>query len=278
MMKHRHARIDSGAVAEDIIAWLVTLVSLIPLLLVVFTSFKSGTDAKTLSFSLPETWDFTNFATVIEKGKLGEGFLNSLTYAGIGSVITIFFAAMAAYVFSRNRSRGNRFLYTFVVLGIVMPINYVSLMKVMQFLSLNDSRLGMIFLYTAIQMPFMVFLIYGFVGRLPTELDEAAVIDGCNPLRLFFSIIFPLMKPILTTAVVLCFLNMWNEFVLPLYFLNDTAKWPMSLAVYNFFGRYSREWNLICADVLLTSLPVVILYLLCQKQIVGGQTAGAVKG
>jgi len=277
-MKHRHNRLTGGVVAKNIIAWLVTLVSLVPLLLVVFTSFKSGADAKTLSFTLPETWDPSNFVTVIEKGKLGEGFLNSLTYAGIGSVITIFFAAMAAYIFSRNRSRGNRFLYTFVVLGIVMPINYVSLMKVMQLLSLNDSRLGMIFLYTAIQMPFMVFLIYGFVGRLPTELDEAAIIDGCSPLRLFFSIIFPLMKPILTTAVVLCFLNMWNEFVLPLYFLNDTAKWPMSLAVYNFFGRYSREWNLICADVLLTSLPVVVLYLLCQKQIVGGQTAGAVKG
>lgn len=277
-MKHRHTRITGGVVAKNVIAWCVTLVSLIPLLLVVFTSFKSGADAKTLSFTLPKAWDFTNFATVIEKGKLGEGFLNSLTYAGVGSVITIFFAAMAAYVFSRNRSRGNRLLYMFVVLGIVMPINYVSLMKVMQTLGLNNSRLGMVFLYTAIQMPFMVFLIYGFVGRLPVELDEAAVIDGCGPLRLFFSIIFPLMKPILTTAVVLCFLNMWNEFVLPLYFLNDTAKWPMSLAVYNFFGRYSREWNLICADVLLTSLPVVTLYLLCQKQIVGGQTAGAVKG
>lgn len=276
-LSHRK-RVSGGVIAKNIIAWLVTLVSLIPLLLVVFTSFKSGSDARTLSFTLPKAWDFTNFATVIEKGKLGEGFLNSLTYAGVGSVITIFFAAMAAYVFSRNRSKGNRFLYIFVVLGIVMPINYVSLMKVMQTLGLNDSRVGMIFLYTAIQMPFMVFLIYGFVGRLPVELDEAAVIDGCKPFRLFFSVIFPLMKPILTTAVVLCFLNMWNEFVLPLYFLNDTEKWPMSLAVYNFFGRYSRQWNLICADVLLTSLPVVTLYLICQKQIVGGQTAGAVKG
>lgn len=278
MRLHPRKKVTGGIVAKNIIAWLVTLVSLIPLLLVIFTSFKSGADAKTLSFTLPKAWDFTNFATVIEKGKLGEGFLNSLTYAGVGSVITIFFAAMAAYVFSRNRSRGNRFLYIFVVLGIVMPINYVSLMKVMQVLQLNNSRLGMIFLYTAIQMPFMVFLIYGFVGRLPVELDEAAVIDGCKPLRLFFSVIFPLMKPILTTAVVLCFLNMWNEFVLPLYFLNDTEMWPMSLAVYNFFGRYSRQWNLICADVLLTSLPVVTLYLICQKQIVGGQTAGAVKG
>lgn len=277
-MKQGQKRISGGAAAKNIIAWCVTLVSLIPLLLVVFTSFKSGADARTLSFSLPESWDIANFATVIDKGKLGEGFLNSLTYAGVGSVLTIFFAAMAAYVFSRNRSRVNKFLYTFLVLGIVMPINYVSLMKVMQSLGLNNTRIGMIFLYTAIQMPFMAFLIYGFVGRLPMELDEAAVIDGCGPLRLFFSVILPLMTPILTTAVVLCFLNMWNEFILPLYFLNDTAKWPVSLAVYNFFGRYSREWNLICADVLLTSLPVVILYLLCQKQIVGGQTAGAVKG
>lgn len=86
------------------------------------------------------------------------------------------------------------------------------------------------------------------------------------------------MKPVLITASVLCFLNMWNEFVMPLYFLNSTEKWPMTLAVYNFFGRFETQWNLICADVLLTTLPVLILYLICQKYIVGGMVAGAVKG
>ncbi|MCC6497937.1 MAG: carbohydrate ABC transporter permease [Propionibacteriaceae bacterium] len=251
---------------------------LIPLLLIVFTAFKGDDDSRSMSFSLPEQWDLGNFATVIERGRLWNGFLNSVLYSGLGTVLTVLLAAMAAYVFSRRRDRLNKFLYLFLVMGIVLPINYVALMKVMQLFEINNTRVGIILLYMAIQLPFMVFLIYGFVARIPIELDEAAVLDGCGPIRLFFSIILPLMKPVLITAMVLCFLNMWNEFILPLYFLNSTDKWPMTLAVYSFFGQFETQWNLIAADVLLTSLPVVVMYLVAQKYIVGGQTAGAVKG
>lgn len=251
---------------------------LVPLLLIVFTAFKGPDEAQGMSFSLPKTWDFGNFTEVITKGNLGEGFLNSLLYSSVGSIFTVLLAAMAAYVFSRRRSRMNKFLYLFIVMGLVLPINFVALTKVMQTLALNDTRLGIILLYMAIQLPFIVFLSYGFVARIPVELDEAAVIDGCGPFRLFFMIILPMMRPVLVTGLVLCFLNMWNEFVLPLYFLGSADKWPMTLAVYGFFGRYETQWNLIAADVLLTSLPVVIMYLLAQKYIVGGQTEGAVKG
>ena len=169
-------------------------------------------------------------------------------------------------------------LYLYLVLGIVIPINFVALMKVMQVLRLNNTRFGIILLYSSIQMPFMAFLIYGFISKLPIELDEAGIIDGCGPMRLFFLIILPMLKPVLISAAVLCFLNTWNEFVMPLYFLNSTTKWPMTLAVYNFFCQFDKHWNLVCADVLLTSLPVIVIYLICQKYIIGGQTSGAVKG
>lgn len=277
-MSARRRSIGLGSVAKNLIAWILSAVMLTPLLLIVFTSLKGADDSPSMSFSWPSSWNLGNFATVIGQGKLGVGFLNSLLYAGVGTVLTVFLAAMAAYVFARRRTRANKFWYMFLVMGIVLPINYVALMKVMQLFALNNSRLGIILLYSAIQLPFMVFLIYGFVSRIPVELDEAAVIDGCGPVRLFFSIILPLMRPVLVTAMVLCFLNMWNEFVLPLYFLNSTDKWPMTLAVYGFFGQFETQWNLIAADVLLTSLPVVVMYLVCQKYIVGGQTAGAVKG
>lgn len=277
-MNRRRRPITVLSVVKNLVAWVLSAIMLAPLLLIVFTALKGDDDSRAMSFSLPERWDLGNFATVIQKGRLWDGFLNSLLYSGVGTVLTVLLAAMAAYVFSRRRSRGNKFWYMFIVMGIVLPINYVALMKVMQLFALNNTQPGIILLYTAIQLPFMVFLIYGFVARIPVELDEAAVIDGCGPIRLFFSIILPLMKPILVTAAVLCFLNMWNEFILPLYFLNSTDKWPMTLAVYGFFGQFETQWNLIAADVLLTSLPVVIMYLLAQKQIVGGQTAGAVKG
>ena len=251
---------------------------LIPLLLIVINAFKPDSEAMTLSLKLPEVWEFSNFAVVIEKGKLAVSFLNSLLYAGCATVITVILAAMAAYVLARRRGKKDNALYMYMVLGIVIPVNYVSLMKVMQVTQLNDTRLGIILLYVAMQLPFSVFLLYGFVSKVPVDLDEAAVLDGCGPWKLFFNIVMPMMKSSMVTAAVLCFLNTWNEFVMPLYFLNSSEKWPMTLAVYNFFGQYSKSWNLICADILLTCLPVIIMYLLCQKHIVGGQTAGAVKG
>ena len=271
-------KLTPASAAKNIVVWIISIVMLVPLALIVLNAFKTPQEATTLSFALPKEWIFSNFTTVIEKGKLVSGFFNSLLYSSIGTFITVILASMAAYVFSRRRTRWNKFLYMFMVMGIVMPINYVALMKVMQILQLNNTRMGIIFLYIAVQLPFIVFLIYGFVSRLPVELDEAAVIDGCGPIRLFFSIIFPLLKPVLVTAGVLCFLNMWNEFIMPLYFLNSTDTWPMNLAVYNFFGQYDTKWNLVCSDILMTILPVVALYLVCQKHIVGGQTAGAVKG
>ncbi len=277
-MKAQTRRVTPGGIAKNTFAWAWSLFMLIPLALIIVNAFKPTQEANTFSIALPQQWDFSNFGTVIEKGKLGTGFLNSLLYSGVGTFGTILLAAMAAYVFSRRRSKGNKFLYMFMVLGIVIPVNYVALMKVMQTLLLNDTQYGIIFLYIAINLPFMVFLMYGFVSRLPVELDEAAVIDGCTPVQLFFKIILPLMKPVLITAAVLCLLNIWNDFIMPLYFLNSTDKWPMTLAVYNFFGQYMASWNLVSADILLTVAPVLVIFLVCQKYIMGGQTAGAVKG
>ena len=264
---------------KNILAWLVSLIMLLPLALIVINSFKPEEEALALTLTLPVNWTLENFTVVIEKGKLLVSFLNSMLYSVGATLLTVTFASMAAYLMSRrNDSRFFRAVYMYLVLGIVSPINYVALMKVMQITHLNNNRLGIILLYTALQLPFMVFLIYGFVAKVPRELDEAAVMDGCGPIKLFFSIILPLLKPAVISSAVLCFLNTWNEFIMPLYFLNSTTKWPMPLAVYNFFGQYSKSWNLICADILLTCLPVIIIYVACQKYIVGGQTAGAVKG
>ena len=266
------------AVLQNIIAWVASLMVIVPMVLIIINSFKADGETMAISAQLPKLWHPENFATVIEKGKLVRSFLNSFLYAGVSTVVTVLFGSMAAYIFSRRRSGFVSFLYMFVILGMVIPVNYVALTKVMQLTGLNNTSLGIILLYVAMQTPFTVFLIFGFVSKVPVELDEAAVLDGCSPLRLYFSIVMPLLKPALITASVLCFLNTWNEFTMPLYFLNTSEKWPMTLAIYNFFGQYEMSWNLICADVLLTCAPVIIMYLLCQRYIVGGQTAGAVKG
>lgn len=262
----------------NLLAILVSLIMIMPIVLILINAFKATGEAMTMTIDLPKKLVFENFSIVVEKGKLLRSFFNSLLYAGVSTLVTILFGSMSAYVFSRRRNKSFEALYMYIVLGMVIPVNYVSLMKVMQVLHLNNTSLGIILLYVAIQTPFTIFLLYGFVSKIPTELDEAAIIDGCNSRQLYFTIIMPLLKPALVTGMVLCFLNTWNEFVMPLYFLNSSEKWPMTLAVYNFFGQFETSWNLICADVILTCAPVIIMYLIGQKYIVGGQTAGAVKG
>ncbi|MDF2941855.1 MAG: transporter permease [Herbinix sp.] len=264
---------------SNLIAWIISIISLAPLLLILFNSLKTSDQASDMTLKLPRfpiQWE--NFSVVIERGKLLASFVNSSIYT-IGSVlICCVFSAMAAYVLSRNRNKLTKLIYLFIVLGITMPVNYVALMKVMLFLNLQNTQVGIILLYAAMQIPFSVFLLYSFIAKIPVELDEAGIIDGCSSLRLFVTIVFPLLKPAIATVIVLTFLNNWNEFISPLYFLSSSTKWPMTLSVYNFFGMYFKDWNLVCADIVMTSIPVIIIYLLGQKHIVSGMTAGAVKG
>ena len=127
-------------------------------------------------------------------------------------------------------------------------------------------------------MPFTAMLFSSFIVTIPRELDEAALLEGCQGYSLFFRIIFPLLKPVIATASVLNFMWVWNDFQYPLYLLNSSSKWTLPLSVYSFFGTFNRDWNLVCADMVLVSLPVIIVYIFAQKYIISGMTAGAVKG
>ncbi|MBK8796648.1 MAG: carbohydrate ABC transporter permease [Anaerolineales bacterium] len=256
----------------------VSLIMFIPIYLVIVNSLKTKAEASSMSAGLPTLLQWENFATVIERGKLVTAFGNSVLYAVGATLIGTTVAALAAYVLSRNRTRFNRFVYFFLIMGIAMPTNFVTLMKVMQMTHLINTQLGIILLYAASSIPFSVFLIYAFISTIPRELDEAAIIDGCNPFRLFFSVIYPLLTPVLVTAGVLNLLGIWNEFLLPLYYLNRSTYWPMTLAVYNFFGQFQADWSLVSADIVLTILPVIIIYLFAQRFILAGMTAGSVKG
>lgn len=265
-------------IIKNLVACLISLMVIVPLVLIILNSLKNSNDASSMSFSLPESIHFENFTAVIEQGKLFRSFFNSILYAGVSIALCAIVSTMSAYVLSRRKDKISRIIYMFIALGIAMPINYVSLTWVMQATHLNNTQAGICLLYTAMWIPFSVFLTYGFIGSIPKELDEAGIIDGCSPLRLFFSIIIPLLKPVIVTISVLNFMNAWNEFVSPLYFLNNSNQWPMTLAVYNFFGQYQMNWNLVSADILLTTLPVFLIYLFGQRFIISGMTAGAVKG
>ncbi len=262
----------------NLITVLISLVFIVPLLVVFLNSFKTRAESNTMSLKLPHVWVFENFETVIERGKLFQSFLNSMLYATLAAVIIIILTSVAGFVLARNRSKINKLIYYFIILGIAMPINTVTLMKVMKTTNLVNTQLGIILIYVAINIPISLFITYGFIGNIPVDIDEAAIIDGCSSRQLLLRIIFPLLSPVMVTVFVLNFLGIWNDFTMPLYYLNSSQKWPMTLAVYNFFGVYENQWNLVSADIVITILPVLLIFIIAQKYIVGGISAGAVKG
>lgn len=267
-----------GRAIANIITVFISLLVLIPMIVLFLNSFKTQGESNKMSLSLPQKWMIENYKTVIEQGKLISSFFNSLLYATVSVLIIVILVSAAAFVIARNRKGINNFIYYFIISGIAIPINNVALMKVLQVLGLVNTRLGIILVYAAINIPLSLFLSYGFISTIPREIDEAAVIDGCGPIRLFVKIILPLLKPIISTLFVLNFMAVWNDFTMPLYYLNNSQKWPMTLAVYNFFGAFENSWNLVSADIMLTLLPVLIVFILGQKYIVGGVSAGSVKG
>lgn len=262
---------------KQIICLIGSAIVIIPFLMVFLNSFKTKGEAARMKLSLPQKWMFENYVVVIEKGKLVQGFSNSLLYAGVSTAVAVIACAMAAYVMSRNRTKLNNTLFYFMLCGLFFPSNFLALIKVLTFFGINNTRLGLIIAFTSAMIPFCIFTLRNFIISVPVELDEAGVIDGAGPINLFFKIILPLLKPVLVTVFILQFMGVWSDFMTPLYLSNASEMWPMNLAVYNFFGKFQSSWNLVFADIILTILPVIIVYLIGQKHIIGGMTQGAVK-
>jgi raffinose/stachyose/melibiose transport system permease protein len=254
------------------------LIAVVPIYLVFANALKTAADAASMNAEPPRDPQWGNVGAVIDQGNLGTAFFNSVLYSFGSMILAVLLAALAAYVLARHRSRRHEIIYFLLIMGIAVPTNFVTLTKVMQLTHLIDTQIGIILVYAATQIPFDVLLIYAFVDSVPRDLDEAAFIDGCSPIRTFFSIILPMLTPVLVTCGVLNILNVWNEFVTPLYLLSNSDNWPMTLSVYNFFGLYESNWAYISADVVLTILPVILIYVVAQRWILSGISSGAVKG
>jgi raffinose/stachyose/melibiose transport system permease protein len=257
--------------------WLLALVIIVPLAIVVLASLKTKPEAATMDLTLPSIPQWGNYLEAIRRGGLVRAFFNSVLISSVSATVCILVSSTAGFVLSRNRTRLNNAIFNYIFLGLIAPLNYITTIKTFQVLHIMNSYVGIILLYVALGIPFAVFAYFGYVHTIPCELDEAAVIDGCNSWQMFSRIIFPLLKPVTITVLVLNFLGAWNDFISPLYLLNRQSTWPMVLSVYNFFGMHFNEWNMISSVILLGTLPVLLLYLFGQRYIVSGMTSGAVK-
>ena len=260
---------------------LMSAVILFPIWMTLINSLKSRGEMLNNMLALPVVLRFENYIYAFQKTNYLNSLLNTviITLAGLAGIVLL--ASMAGYKLSRTKTRLSNVIFSLFVMSMLIPFYsiMITLYRIIINLSLDDSLLGLGLIYTGLGVPMAIFLFHGFVKSIPLELDEAAVIDGCDDYRLFFRIIFPLLHPITATIIILNGLWMWNDFLLPLLVLSDSRKHTILIAITALFGQYgNNEWTAILATLTAGMLPAIIFYLLLQKNIVKGIADGAIKG
>lgn len=259
-------------------AAIVSAVFFIPIWMMLLGSLKDQGEVLHLDLSLPSHLVFENYQHVIETGSILRGYANSIVIT-VGAVVLILLCGVVTgIVISRRRKRDSKAIYYYYLFGLTATMQMVTTYSLMIQLKLNESYLGVILVFTAINLPFAVMTFSSFVTGVPREIDEAALIDGAGPFRLIFQILLPILKPVMVTNLIIAAIGVWNNFQVPLYLMSSSSKMTIPMTVFNFYGLYSRSWNYVFAALTITILPVIVLYLCLQKYIVAGMTAGAVKG
>jgi len=262
----------------EIIGVLASLIVIIPFYMIVINSFKSKEEAAAMNLKLPTEWHILdNYEQMFQQGNVLIALKNSVILTVVCVLLIILLCAMTAFVLQRRKSKLSGVMSSFILLGLVIPGQIIPTYFICNYLHLTSFIAASIVLIAA-NIPFGVFLYIGYYKGIPAEIDESAMLDGCGSFRLFFSIIFPLLKPITVTLFIISFMGIWNDFGTTIYFLNSSENFTLTLTIYNFFGTHSSDWNLVFANVVAISLPVILVYFCAQKQIMSGMTAGAVKG
>jgi raffinose/stachyose/melibiose transport system permease protein len=260
---------------------LTSVIFLVPFVFMVLTAGKTEREASQLEFSLPTDWAlFRNLSDAVKAHDymLITAFVNSMILTVVSVGIMVVLAAMVGYVLQRRKSRWTRVADLLILSGLIIPPAVVPTVWVLQELSLFKTLQGLILIEVAFGLSFSILLFRAFVATIPRELDEAAIIDGAGPLRVFFSVIFPLLRSVVITVVVVQSVNVFNDFTNPLYFLPGDDNVTVQLTLFNFQSQFRTSYNLLFADILLITIPPLIMFMFFNRKLVEGLTAGAVKG
>ncbi len=265
----------------DIIGVLVTtVIFLVPFYFMFVQSIKSKAEANELSISWPSELHFENYLEVFKHGnyQLVTAFKNSAVLALFTVVGLLVTAAMAAYAIQRRHDRLMSCIQALVMVGLMIPAAILPTIHMLQSLHIYKTMFSMVMIEIALQTPFAIMLYRGYMASIPRELEEAARIDGCSIWQIFWKIIFPLLKPIQASLIILVGVQTFNDFTNPLYFLPGSENTTVQLTLYNYKGQLANSYNLLFADIIVITVPMLILFLIFNKKIVDGMVAGSVKG
>ncbi|PZD97595.1 carbohydrate ABC transporter permease [Paenibacillus sambharensis] len=274
-------RSRAGRLVLEIAMILLSLLFLYPLFLAVNNSLKSFGEVMTDVIALPKQLAFENYSYVWSFINYPQLFWNNTVITGLGLIGIILFSSIAAYKLARTKSRMSLLLYFLCIMPMLIPFQSIMLtvLQLAKGLQLSDSTWGLGMLYWGFGAPLAVFIYHGFVKGIPKEIDESATIDGASGFRLFFMVIFPLLKSVTTTIIIIDVMWIWNDFLLPLLMVNGSPDTKtLTLAAYTFVGQYTSDWQYAMTAMVMAVLPSIIVFIFLQKYIVKGVVAGAVKG
>ncbi|PLS14801.1 sugar ABC transporter permease [Bacillus sp. M6-12] len=263
----------------EIIAILLGLLFLVPFYYVVSNSLKTFAEILTNTSALPEVFQFQNYVNAFEKLNYLKVFTNSLLITVISNVVLVVFCSMAAYMLVRTKKKISNVIFMIFVAAMVIPFQsiMIPLVKTASNFGLLNSIWGLVIMYLGFGSGMTIFLYHGFIKGIPVELEEAAIIDGCSPFGVFWRIVFPLLKPITVTIMILNSLWIWNDFLLPSLVLQNPELRTIPLATFFFFGQYTKQWDLALAALVMGIIPLLIFFFSMQKHIIKGITSGSIK-
>lgn len=273
-------RSKTGSVAHAILVLLVMLILLgVPFWLLIVTAGKSQAEAIRPTMSLPSHWQLMeNFSTVITDGKMVKAFIGSVIVTVPSVFLALLLGSMASWVLARRATKPMTIVYALSISGLILPPAVVTVMMLLKIIGLSGTALGMIGVYVGIYLSTVIFFVTGFIRTIPISLEEAARMDGAKPMRIFFTIILPLLGPTLATATILVTLYIWNDVFYSLFILSGKMDLlPLNLYNVASAGLYLNNWHLIFAYIILMSLPLLIIFAIAQRKIISGITGGAVK-
>ena len=275
-MKNR-ASVISG-IAAIVLSFFVFV---IPFLFIILMSFKDRQQASLRDFSWPNgfhLWDNLVAVVSTRNWMMVTAFINSSLITVVSVTLLIVLAAMVGFVLARRKTKWNGTIEFLILAGLMIPPAVVPTIWLLQGLKLFGTLHGMILIQVAYNLPFSIILYRAFIATIPRELDEAAVIDGARPLDVFFRVILPLLWPVTVTNIVVQSVGIFNDFTNPLYYLPGSSNATVQLTLYNFQSQFNTSYNLLFTNILLITIPPLIVFLFFNRQIVAGMTAGAVKG
>ena len=268
-----------GSISKHIFTYALLALFMVPFYLMVINSFKTTQAFISDPFALPASIGFANYVLAFERMNFLNAFANSLVITVISVMLILITSAMSAYFLVRFNWKINKIIFAIFVASMIVPFQAVMipLVSIYGGLELLNNRWILIFMYAGFGQAFAVFIFHGFVKNIPLEIEEAATIDGCGRLQTFFKIVLPMLMPVVSTVLILNVLWIWNDFLLPSLILISPAQRTLPLSTFSFFMAFSVDLAPLMAGIVLTILPVLAVYLICQRQIISGIVQGAVK-